>query len=252
MSTPKTQSGASILNAWTKDTIPPVTGTVNKGRAARRADRRADSKAFKKSQQQAQALFAHIQPEVDMNRLGNVTRFNRIARRQARKSAAQTEQAMLRQMKKPSLTLRTATGSSIRNVAKAAVAQQAALASVDPPVTTTAMQKIRSVTRNIKGKIGRVGSDFTSSASQQLGRAGNQMYMIGSQTGQVARRTHENRPMTTVGVMVRLMCAVFFCGLTVRFLWVGAPIEMWSLLLVWGVLMLLYFYTKMDLCLKED
>jgi hypothetical protein len=247
VSTPKTQSGASILKTITSGTTPPVTGTVNQGRAARRAA----SKAFKKSQQQAKAQRAQIQPEVDMNRLGNVTRFNKVARR---KAAGLAEQARLEQIKTRSPMLRTTPGSSFRNVAKAAVAQQTALAPVNTPVTKTAMQNLRSATRKFRNStqatVGRIGNGVSSSAGRQLKRVDNQVSAIGDQAGKVARRIHENRPMTKTGLMVRVMCAGLFCVLTVRFLWVGAPKELWILLLVWGMLMLLYFYKKMDLCLK--
>jgi hypothetical protein len=86
-----------------------------------------------------------------------------------------------------------------------------------------------------------------SSASRGVAEAGRQVNVQISKT--VARR-FENRPMTTMGGIVRLFCFILFWTLTVRFLWVGVPPTLWIMLVLWGLLMFVYFYNRMDLCAK--
>jgi hypothetical protein len=113
--------------------------------------------------------------------------------------------------------------------------------------TSTAGQMMRQGGRLIGQGMRQGTASAMTGVSRGVADAGRQVNVQLSKT--VARR-FENRPMTAMGAIVRLLCFILFCTLTVRFLWVGVPSTLWIVLVVWGLLMFVYFYQRMDLCVK--
>lgn len=123
-----------------------------------------------------------------------------------------------------------------------------------PQPTTTALQNLSSAGRKMQASVGRGMTAAGRSTSAGMAAAGQrlaaQTNAMSNQAGKFAARIHENRPMTTMGMVVRFMCVVLFFMLSVRFLMVGAPKEVWITFMIWSLLMMIYFYQRMDLCVK--